>query len=84
MRIPDDRDLDSVTPEDWRAASCVERAEFIQRWGRLGMVSFCCLVCGFPTARGMAGCDACQGRPLDAGVVDGRHLMNVEDAPRRS
>ena len=60
MKPLSSRTLDTVTPGEWRAASKAERDKFIVAWARKGLVSFCCLGCGFPTAHGQAECEACR------------------------
>lgn len=56
--IPVDRDHDTVTPAEWRAASLIERQDFDQYWRDKGVAAFCCLSCGFPAGR-VASCEAC-------------------------
>lgn len=58
--IPDERTLDTVTPQEWGAATKKERAEFISIQAKRGFASFVCLTCGFPTAHGQASCEACR------------------------
>ena len=60
--IPDDRTLDTVTVDDWRAAGEVERGDFMQRQASAGFASFVCLGCGFPSAYGRSFCEACPPR----------------------
>jgi hypothetical protein len=55
-----DRDLDTVTPEEWREMSKRQRADFINSWARRGVVSFQCLGCSFPTAHGQSTCESCR------------------------
>jgi len=62
--IPVNRNLNTVTAAEWRAASKDERQEFMRREARKGYVSFVCLTCGFPTAYGQAACEACHGQRL--------------------
>lgn len=59
-RIPEGRTLDTVTAEEWRAATQDERRRFLQDWARRGVVSFVCLNCSFPSAHGVAFCEACR------------------------
>jgi lipopolysaccharide biosynthesis regulator YciM len=61
--IAADRTLDTVTPEEWRAASPSQRQAFIAAQASHGLASFRCTGCGFPTARGVASCEAC--RPME-------------------
>lgn len=53
-------DIDSMTPEVWNSMSKIERYFWKQYWRLKGQVSFCCLRCGFPTAYGTVGCEACR------------------------
>lgn len=62
--IPESRDLNTVTADEWRAASTYERDAFTDGQRRRGCVSMVCLTCGFPTVYGQASCDAC--RDIDA------------------
>jgi len=61
--IPPERSLDTVTANEWRISTVNERHDFIERERAKGIVSFVCIMCGFPTSRGMAGCDSCA--PFD-------------------
>lgn len=62
MRIAQERTLDTVTGAEWRAASLVERQEFLAWWRQQGYVAFLCLTCSYPVAYGGAPCAACEGR----------------------
>ena len=61
--IPADRNLDTVTAAEWRAADERERGAFWAYWNTRGFMAFCCLNCGFPTSRGVASCEACRDLP---------------------
>lgn len=60
MRIPESRDLDSVTASEWRVAEIGERQEFLDRWRKRGVISFVCHNCWFPSAWGRSFCEACR------------------------
>lgn len=62
--IPDERDLNTVTAADWRAATAAEQHDFHDRQQRRGAVSLVCLACGFPIAMGDYHCDVCHGERL--------------------
>jgi hypothetical protein len=64
--IPAGRDLDTVTVDEWKAASKDERAAFNYHWSRQGIVSFGCLSCGYPSPRGVAFCEACSPEDIEA------------------
>lgn len=55
-----DADLNSMTAAVWNTMSGLERKLWANWWRGQGMFSFQCLNCGFPTATGQAGCDACR------------------------
>ena len=59
MKIPEDRTLDTVTPDEWNVATLLERNLFMREQGSRGMASLVCLGCGFPAAYGRARCEAC-------------------------
>lgn len=52
--------IDDMTPEQWRTMTPEEHQEWWVSWTKKGVCSFCCLKCGFPTAYGQYGCDACK------------------------
>lgn len=58
--IPEGRDLNTVTADEWRAATTDERDAFTDGQRRRGCVSMVCLTCGFPTVYGQASCEACR------------------------
>jgi hypothetical protein len=56
--------LNDMTSELWNTWSSLEKRLWTRYWQCQGMFSFTCLNCGFPTATGQVGCDAC--RPVNA------------------
>ena len=60
LAIPIERDFDTVTAAEWRAATEAERQAFWNRQRLSGSVSFCCLTCHFPTVHGQSTCEACE------------------------
>jgi len=59
--IPIDRKVSTVTKEEWIASTSVEQRAFNSYWQNKGIAWFNCLRCGYPTAYGQVGCDACRG-----------------------
>ena len=57
--IPGDRDLNTVTAQEWVQTSPQGRETFIERQREQGAVAFRCLACGFPLAYGGQSCEAC-------------------------
>jgi hypothetical protein len=51
--------IDEVTPEQWQSWNAAHRNAFHLYWGTRGVVSMCCLRCGFPTRWGQVRCVAC-------------------------
>lgn len=60
MMIPEHKDFNTVTAEEWRASSDVERLFFMNKVSRFGLQGFVCLNCGFPSDRGRAFCESCR------------------------
>jgi len=58
--IPSDRNLNTVTAEEWVGTSPRGRDTFIERQRQQGSVAFRCLACGFPLAFGGQTCAACE------------------------
>jgi hypothetical protein len=55
-----DENLNTVKPEQWRELSDAQKSTFRNSWARRGIVSFCCLNCGYPTVHGQGMCVSCS------------------------
>ncbi len=51
--------IDDMSPELWNSMTLVERYVWRKWWNIQGRFNFGCLLCGYPTASGQCGCDAC-------------------------
>jgi hypothetical protein len=58
--IPLNREVNTVTEEEWITATSVEQRAFRQYWHSKGYGWFSCRRCGYPTSHGTVGCDACR------------------------
>ena len=54
-------DINDMSAELWNSMSKEEHRAWNNFWRSKGIVSFCCLTCGFPTGTGQVGCIACKG-----------------------
>ena len=55
--------IDEITSEQWREMSREQRERFWSYWRKRGIMCFRCIGCGYPTAHGVAMCDACRDCP---------------------
>jgi len=53
-------DINDMSVELWNSMSEEEHRAWNNFWRSKGIVSFCCLTCGFPTVTGQKGCVACS------------------------
>jgi hypothetical protein len=58
-------DINQMTPKVWNAMSLIEQYEWRMFWNRKGILSFCCLSCGFPTSFGQSSCEACKPEEIE-------------------
>ena len=61
VRLVNDKvEINDMTPAIWNKMSKGERRAWTMFWNLQMIFSFQCLRCGFPTATGQSGCEACN------------------------